>query len=39
MDCPITSQDFDNAIKKVQPSVGKQDLAKFEAWMEEYGAS
>ncbi len=39
MDAPITAQDFDQSISKVQPSVGKGDLKRFETWMAEYGAS
>ncbi len=38
MDAPI-AQDFDQSISKVQPSVGKGDLKRFETWMAEYGAS
>ena len=38
LDCPITTDDLELAISKVQPSVGKGDLAKYEKWMDEFGA-
>lgn len=39
MDAPITAEDFDRSIAKVQPSVSKNDLKRFETWMAEYGAT
>lgn len=38
VDSPITKADFDEAIKRVQSSVGKQDLEKYQKWMAEYGS-
>jgi hypothetical protein len=39
IDAPIKLADFEASISKVQPSVGKNDLKKFEQWMIEFGAS
>lgn len=39
LDAPITRRDFEAAVAKVQPSVGKADLKRFEQWMTEYGAT
>ena len=39
VDIPITVEDFEEAISRVQSSVGKHDLQKYEQWMEEYGAA
>jgi katanin p60 ATPase-containing subunit A1 len=36
---PITREDFEEVIGKVQPSVGRQDIAKYENWMKEYGST
>ena len=35
---PTTMQDFEEAIKKVSKSVGKEDLEKYEKWMNEFGS-
>jgi katanin p60 ATPase-containing subunit A1 len=35
---PITQSDFEAALIKVHPSVGKADIAKFEKWRADYGA-
>ncbi len=39
IDKPVTRVDFDEAISNVRGSVGKTDLAKYEKWMQEFGAS
>jgi katanin p60 ATPase-containing subunit A1 len=38
IDSPITQEDFDEALRRVQSSVGKLDLEKYDKWMEEYGS-
>lgn len=38
MNAPVTAEDFDNALKKVSSSVSKQDLDKYQDWMDEYGS-
>ena len=35
---PTTSEDFEEAVKKVQKSVSKEDLEKYEKWMAEFGS-
>ena len=35
---PSTSDDFREAIKKVNKSVSKEDLEKYEKWMKEFGS-
>ncbi len=39
IDLPVTKADMEEALKKVSSSVGKNDLAKYEKWMEEFGAT
>lgn len=39
IDTPVSKADFDTAISRVQSSVGKHDLAKYDKWMQEFGAS
>ena len=39
LDLPVTKQDFMDAIKKCNKSVSKEDLDKYEKWMEEFGSS
>jgi SpoVK/Ycf46/Vps4 family AAA+-type ATPase len=34
---PLIMDDFKEALKNVKPSVGNQDLAKYEEWMKEFG--
>jgi len=36
---PLTQEDFLDTIQKVSPSVGKQDLVKYEQWMKEFGST
>jgi len=36
---PITQQDFLDACKKIQSSVGKDDLKKYQDWMAEFGSA
>jgi len=38
LETPITLAEFLTAISRVRPSVGKQDLKKFEEWMREFGS-
>ena len=35
---PLTKDDFAEALKNVNKSVGKDDLKKYEAWMKEFGS-
>jgi hypothetical protein len=39
MDRPLTKSNFDDAISKVQPSVGKDDIAKYVNWMNDFGSA
>ena len=39
MEQPITQEDFMEALHKVQSSVGKNDLDRYDKWMQEFGAS
>jgi len=39
IETPITRDEFLKAISRVKPSVGKQDLKKFEQWMNEFGST
>ena len=35
----ITEKDLQDAAHKVKPSVGKEDLKRYESWMAEFGSS
>ncbi|CAH1183772.1 unnamed protein product [Ceutorhynchus assimilis] len=39
LDLPVTAKDFHEAIAKNNKSVSKEDLNKFEKWMNEFGSS
>ncbi len=39
LDLPVTSRDFLDAVAKCNKSVSKEDLEKYEKWMEEFGSS
>ncbi|XP_063233836.1 katanin p60 ATPase-containing subunit A-like 1 [Bacillus rossius redtenbacheri] len=39
LDLPVTVQDFDEALEKCNKSVSKEDLNKYEKWMQEYGST
>ena len=39
LDMPVTKQDFLEAVHKCNKSVSKEDLDKYEKWMEEFGSS
>jgi katanin p60 ATPase-containing subunit A1 len=39
LDLPVSTQDFHEAVSKCNKSVSKQDLAKYEQWMQEFGSS
>eukprot|EP00090_Calanus_glacialis_P040471 TRINITY_DN7058_c0_g1_i1.p1 TRINITY_DN7058_c0_g1~~TRINITY_DN7058_c0_g1_i1.p1 ORF type:complete len:518 (+),score=178.48 TRINITY_DN7058_c0_g1_i1:237-1790(+) len=39
LDMPVTKQDFLEAVQKCNKSVSKEDLEKYEKWMEEFGSS
>eukprot|EP01126_Amoeba_proteus_P064983 TRINITY_DN9163_c0_g1_i6.p1 TRINITY_DN9163_c0_g1~~TRINITY_DN9163_c0_g1_i6.p1 ORF type:complete len:248 (-),score=57.21 TRINITY_DN9163_c0_g1_i6:58-801(-) len=39
MDIPLTSTDFKEALSKVQPSVGKEEVKQYEQWMNEFGSA
>jgi hypothetical protein len=36
---PISQADFLDALRKVNPSVGKADLDRFQLWMNEFGSA
>ena len=36
---PVTMEDFLDAVTKCNKSVSKEDLDKYEKWMEEFGSS
>ncbi|XP_033635164.1 katanin p60 ATPase-containing subunit A1-like isoform X2 [Asterias rubens] len=38
LNLPTSMEDFKEAIKKVNKTVGKDDLVKYEKWMEEFGS-
>lgn len=35
---PVTMEDFECALVNVQPSVGREEIIKYEQWMKEFGA-
>ena len=39
LDLPVTKDDFLEALVKCNKSVSKEDLDKYEKWMEEFGYS
>lgn len=39
LDLPVSVQDFSDAISKCNKSVSKEDLDKYEKWMNEFGSS
>ncbi|XP_049287340.1 katanin p60 ATPase-containing subunit A-like 1 [Anopheles funestus] len=39
LDLPVSKQDFKEAIAKCNKSVSKDDLAKYQQWMKEFGSS
>lgn len=39
MDRPLTKANFEDALSKVQPSVGKDDIVKYENWMNDFGSA
>ncbi|XP_030756315.1 katanin p60 ATPase-containing subunit A-like 1 [Sitophilus oryzae] len=39
LDLPVTTRDFEEAIVKNNKSVSKEDLDKYEKWMNEFGSS
>ena len=38
VDEPITWEDFEQAIVKIKPSVGKDDVVRHEKWLDEFGS-
>jgi SpoVK/Ycf46/Vps4 family AAA+-type ATPase len=38
-DEPVTNQDFEDALAKVQSSIAKHDLELYSKWMAEYGSA
>ena len=38
VDIPLTKEDFLEALKNVNKSVGVEDLKKYEMWMKEFGS-
>ena len=39
LDMPVSKQDFMEAVQKCNKSVSKEDLEKYEKWMEEFGST
>lgn len=39
MDCPLAKSDFEETLSRIQPSVGKEEISKYENWMKEFGSS
>lgn len=39
LDLPVSTQDFNEALSKCNKSVSRQDLEKYEKWMNEFGSS
>lgn len=39
LDLPVTNRDFEEALLKNNKSVSKEDLDKYEKWMNEFGSS
>lgn len=39
LDRPVTMQDFEDAMRRVNKSVSQADLRRYEKWMQEYGSS
>lgn len=39
LDLPVTVQDFEEAMAKCNKSVSKEDLDKYEKWMNEFGST
>ena len=35
---PVTAEDFHQAVQKISPSVGKEDVVRHEKWLAEYGS-
>lgn len=38
MNVPLTVEDFNEALKNVNKSVGNDDLQKYDRWMKEFGS-
>ena len=34
---PINREDFDQALRKIRPTVSDEEIQRFEDWREEYG--
>lgn len=39
VDLPVTMQDFMEALEKCNKSVSKEDLDRYDKWMNEFGSS
>lgn len=39
LEVPLTKDDFDTALLKIQSSVSKSDLKRYEDWMNEFGST
>lgn len=35
---PVTDEDFRQAVAKISPSVGKEDVVRHEKWLAEFGS-
>lgn len=38
VDLPVTKRDFEEALARCRKSVSASDVAKYEAWMQEFGS-
>jgi katanin p60 ATPase-containing subunit A1 len=38
MDKPVSKQDFETAFSKINPSVGTEQLKKYEEWKNDFGS-
>lgn len=39
LELPVSPGDFEEAIRKINKSVSKEDLEKYEKWMAEFGST
>lgn len=39
LDMPVTGEDFEEAMRKINKSVSADDLAKYEKWMTDFGSA
>ncbi|UYV81424.1 KATNA1 [Cordylochernes scorpioides] len=39
LELPVTAEDFEEAVRKINKSVSKEDLEKYDKWMTEFGST